>query len=278
MTFDAHMEFRMQNDIQRIGEVAGTAAAMAVRMGVSPREIDVQELQSVLKKSGVLDEQYRPKPAIQDRKVMELPAPDALDVQQTKELVWLSSQGPRENALALKGMLNSDDPQTRFRASAALAWHGVDDGVPELLKCIEEREGEETEGRRNVMFWQAAIPFLGMAKAREAVPVLVDVLKDEKAGLDALIGAVRSLGRIGDESAVPALREFLKRENLPTTRIMNSGMGTTDDARWQIELAAAEALSKLGVPDEETRQIIEPHLSDGRAYVRRYANRLLREE
>jgi len=277
MTYDAHMEFRMQNDIQRIGEVAGVAAAMAVRMGVSPRGIDLPELQSTLKKSGILDEKYRPKPAIQERKILELPAPDNLEPQQVKELVWLSSQGSPENALALSDMLNSSDPYTRFRASAALAWHGLDAGVPELLKCVEERGKEETEGRRNVPSWQAAIPFLGMAKSREAVPILTGVLKDKTAGIDALIGAVRALGRIGDESAAPALRDFLKREDLPTVRVMNDGWKTTDDWKWQIDLATAETLSKLGAPDEETRQIIEPHLDDDRAYVRRYANKLLEE-
>ena len=114
-----------------------------------------------------------------------------------------------------------------------------------------------------------------MAADKKAVPVLVDVLGDEKSGLDALIGAVRALGRIGDESAIPALRDFLKRENLPTTRIMHSGMKTVDDSRWQIELSTAEALAKLGEPHKEVRQIIQPHLSDPRAYLRRYADKLL---
>jgi HEAT repeat protein len=114
-----------------------------------------------------------------------------------------------------------------------------------------------------------------MAKDKKAVPALVGILQDEKAGLDALIGAVRSLGRIGDESAVSALRDLLKREDLPTERIMNSGWGTVEDAKWQIELAVAEALSKLGAPGEEVRQIIKPYLNDARAYVRRYANKLL---
>ena len=277
VTYDAHMEFRMQNDIQRIGEVAGIAAAMAARAGVPLREIDLPKLQVTLKKSGILDPRYRPKPAVQERTMLELPAPEALDPQQTKELVWLSTQGTPENALALKGMLNSHDPHTRFRASAALAWHGLDAGVPELLKYVEEREGEETQGQRNTPFWQAAIPFLGMAESKKAVPTLVGILEDKEAGLDALIAAVRALGRIGDESAVPALGKFLKREDLPATRIMNSGRGTVEDARWQIELATAEALSKLGAPDQETDKIIQPYLSDDRAYVRRYANKLLRE-
>ena len=277
ITYDAHMEFRMQNDMQRIGEAAGVAAAMAVKKGASPREIDVKKLQSAMKKSGILDEKYRPKPAIRERKVMELPAPDALDSQITKELVWISAHENPESALALKDMLNSDDPHTRFRASAALAWHGLDAGVSELLECVEERREQQTGEQRSVPVWQAAITFLGMSKDKKAVPALMGILKDEKAGLDALTGAVRSLGRIGDESAIPALRDLLKRDDLPTVRVMNSGWKTTDDARWQIELATAEALSKLGAPDQEVRRIIEPHLSDDRSYVRRYANRLTGE-
>ena len=55
---------------------------------------------------------------------------------------------------------------------------------------------------------------------------------------------------------------------------MHSGMNTVEDAKWQIELAVAEALSKLGAPNEEVRHIIEPYLNDSRAYVRRYANKL----
>ena len=275
MTYDAHMEFRMQNDIQRIGEVAGIAASMAARQGVSPREIDLKELQTILMGTGILDEKYRPKPAISERKTLELPAPGELEAEQAKELVWLSSQRDSQSALALKDMLNSDNPHVRFRASAALAWHGFDDGIPELLQCVEERNEEETEGRRNVPFWQASITFLGIAKDKRAVPALIGVLEDENAGLDALIGAVRSLGRIGDESVIPALRNFLQRENLPTERIMNSGMKTVEDAKWQIELTVAESLSQLGAAQDEVRKIIEPYLNDPRAYVRRYAKKLL---
>jgi hypothetical protein len=56
---------------------------------------------------------------------------------------------------------------------------------------------------------------------------------------------------------------------------MNSGWGTVDDAKWQIELTVAEALSQLGVPAQEVRQIVEPYLKDSRAYVRRCASNLL---
>ena len=282
LTFDAHAGLRMQKDIQRIGEVAGIAAAMAAKSNISPREIDVKKLQAILKETGVLDEKYRPKPAIPERRAMELPAHTDLDPEQTEALVWISTYRGPETALALKGMLNSDDPNVRFRASAALARHGDDEGIQELLKFVEERETEKTKGNKSAPIWQASITFLGMSEDKRVIPALLGVLKDENANLDALVGAVRALERIGDESVIPDLREFLKRENLPTERNLQVSMGAlkhigpaVEDAKWQIELSVAEALSNLGVPSEEVRQIVRPHLNDARAHVRRYANKLL---
>ncbi len=283
MTFDAHVGLRMQKDIQRIGEVAGIAAAMAAKSGVSPRDIDVRELQAVLKENGILDEKYRPKTAVPERRTLELPARADFSKDETEALVWLSTYRGPETALALKGMLNSDDPNVRFRAAAALARHRIDEGVQELLKFVEERQPEKTEGKKSAPIWQASITFLGMAEDKKVIPTLIGVLEDENPTLDGLISAVRALERIGDGSVIPALRELLKRDDLPTERKLQISMGAlkhigpaVEDAKWQIELAVAETLSKLGAPGEEVRQIIEPHLTDARAHVRRYANKLLR--
>ena len=176
----------------------------------------------------------------------------------------------------MRNTLNSDDPNVRLRASAALAWHGVDDGIQELVKLVKERTEEKTEHiRKFAPIWVAAIPFLGIAGDKKSVSVLAEVLSDENATLDAIIGAVIALERISDESAIPALHKLLEREDLPTERVLNSSMGSVEDARWQVELNVASALSKLGAPSEEVRQIIKPYLDDPRAYVRRYANRIL---
>ncbi len=282
MTFDAHAGLRMQKDIQRIGEVAGIAASMAAEAGISPREIDVKELQAILKETGILDEKFRPKTAISEHRVMELPAATELDKERTEALVWRATYGGVENALALKGLLNSDDPNVRFRASTALAWHGIEEGIQELMKFVVERTPEKTEGNKSAPIWQAALTFLGMTEDKRAIPELVKVLKDKNAGIGAIVGAVRALERMGDESVMPDLRELLKRDDLPTERTLQMSMGAlkhigpaTEEARWQIELAVAETLQKLGAPQEEVRQIIEPHLDDDRAHVRRYAKKLM---
>jgi len=278
MTYDAHMEFRMQKDIQRIGEAAGVAAAISARKGIFPRDIDIKELQSILRARGFLDDKYIPKPAIPADKPLELPAASDLDAESVNELVWVSTHSQPVKALALK-MLNSEDSVIRFKASAALAWHGFDEGVNELLKCVEERLSEKPDANKTVPMWQAAIPFLGMAGDKRSIPALLGILKDENASLDALVAAIRAVERIGDGSAIPALHDLLKRDNLPTQRVMQVSTGrlnpAVEDARWQIELSVAEALTKLGATHEEIRKIIQPHLNDPRAYVRRYANKLM---
>ena len=147
---------------------------------------------------------------------------------------------------------------------------------------MENRVAERTEGNKSAPIWQAAIPFLGMSRDRRAIPVLLGVLKDKDATLDGVIGAVRALERLGDESVIPDLRELLKRTDIPTERPLQMSMGAlkhigpaTEDAKWQIELAVAETLLELGAPAEEVHQMIEPHLDDARAHVRRYAKKLM---
>jgi len=282
MTYDAHMAFRMQKDIQRIGEVAGIAAAMSAKNGIFPRDIDIKKLQSVLKKRGFLDEKYRPKQAIPTEEPRKLPATSALSGEKVNELVWVSTTARSpENALVLRTMLNSEDAVVRFKASAALAFLGGNDGVNELIKRVAGKSPEKITGWKSVPIWQSAIPFLGMARDKKAVPALLNVLKDENANLDAFVGVLRALERIGDKSVITAIFEFLKRENLPTERVLQISTGAAllkpvvDDARWQIELAAAETLIKLGEPHGKIRRIIKPHLEDERAYVRRYANKLM---
>ena len=106
--------------------------------------------------------------------------------------------------------------------------------------------------------------------------MLCEVLEDAGAPLDAVIAALRSLGRIGDPACEPAIRKLLARRDLDTVRRLQMSMGvkhpTTEDARWQVDLAAAEALAHIGKADP---LIVEPYLADQRAYVRRRAQKVL---
>jgi HEAT repeat protein len=117
---------------------------------------------------------------------------------------------------------------------------------------------------------------LGRIGDREAVPELCRVLEDREAPLDALIAAVRALGRIGGRQAVPALEALVEREDLPTERQLQVSVAVANPvieaARWQLDLAAAEALARLGTARPD---LAERHARDERALVRRYAARVL---
>jgi len=289
ISYDAHHAFRMQNDIQRVGEVAALAAVQAVQTGVLPREIDLTVLQPVLKERGLLADRYRPKPAIAARYsatgVPQLPDPQALTPDTAKDLVWLGVRAGEAGVPALKEALKSEDATVRFEASVALASRGVDEGVSVLLETVEERaglvpSGGTPAGIRTVPQWQAALPFLGIAGDPRAVPALAAVLEDRATPLDGLVAAVRALGRIGDQAGIPALEALLARHDLPTERAFHAPdhvNAAVEDARWQLELAAAEALGRLGAPASTVRAHVRPYLGDERAYVRRYANRVLQE-
>ena len=143
---------------------------------------------------------------------------------------------------------------------------------PELIACLEDRRDDGAEALKQAPIWQAAMVLLGRLGDRGAVPALTTVLQDSDASLDVLIAAIRALGRIGDANAAPAVEQTLTRDDLPTVRELQvssaAGTGVRDDARWQIELAAAEALAKMGAPRPE---LVAKHKDDERAYVRRYA-------
>lgn len=270
ITHDAHMMLRMQRDLQRIGEAAGVAAALSALSGVTPRQLDVRRLQRVLLQSGILREE----PVVAEQPDSLDAWVAALDSEEPKEAVWHLAHA--EAAIpALLEVLQSGPERTRFWAAVALAMHRRPEAVPELLRCLSERRAAKAQGHRSVPFWQGAVVLLGRIGSPEAVPEILRLLQEPSTELDALIAAIRALGRIGDPSAVPALRALVQREDLPHERVLQVSTGgrgsVTEDARWQVDLAAAEALALLGAPDAT---LAEKHRTDPRAYVRRYAERV----
>jgi HEAT repeat protein len=153
------------------------------------------------------------------------------------------------------------------------------EAAPGLVECVRQRTSDiPAQSRKAAPIWVPAMLLAGRIQAREAVPAIAAVLADKAAGLDALIAAVRALGRIGDSTAVPAVEAMLKRDDLPRHRVLQKSSGVAadvvEDCLWQVELAAAETLARLGTlrPD-----LVDRHRSDPRAYVRRYAEKVQQE-
>ena len=274
LTQDAHYQLRMQRDMQRIGEAAGIAAALAARRGATPRGIDVAELQAILRDLGALREADRPRPALPDASTDELI--ERLGSAEPSEAAWQLAHGHDDALPVLRQSLESDAPARRFWSAATLAMAGDASGVSELVAAVRQRRDDKPQGRRQVGQWLPSIVLLGRVGDKSAVPVLCEVLEDRDAPTDAVMAAVRALGRIGDPSAEPAIRKLLGRSDLDVVRRLQVSVGvkhpTSEDIRWQVDLAAGEALARMGRPDAS---LAEPYLADQRAYVRRRARQVM---
>jgi HEAT repeat protein len=193
------------------------------------------------------------------------------------EAVWSLAQAGSTSLPVLRDAIHSNAPAVRFWASVVLAMQRQKEAAPELMACVRERRAEKTtDGHKAAPHWQGAVVLLGRVGDPAAVPVLAEVLQDRSASMDVIIAAVRALARIGDRSAVAAIEEMLQRTDIVTTRSfqVSGGIstGVTDDASWQLRLAAAEALARLGKPRPD---VVKPFMDDERAYVRRYAGRVI---
>ena len=285
VSHDAHMLFRMQRDMQRIGEAAGVAAALAAKHEVTPRALALDELQEALRANGTLLETWEHELA--EATPSELV--EALAGEDPTIAAWRLSQLGEQAVPALLEALESDDAYVRWMAAGALAMNGCPEAADLLIEALEQRDDQrpmrpellQDRGHAQVRSeerWVAAIPLLGRLGDTAAVPALLGVLESAETKPDALVAAVRALGRIGDPAVVDGLEALLEREDLDLTASMqdsNTGQGRSPrDVSWQLELAAAEALGRLGHPAPD---LAEPYLDDERAYVRRYAQRVLDE-
>jgi hypothetical protein len=272
----------------RIGEAAGVAAAACAELDTTPRALDVRLVQQALHQSGALGEDVHPATVVPEWPLAELrtalvgqaPATGETAVS-LPDAVWLLAQGGGEARAVLCEVLQNGPPQSRFWAAVALAWHRDPAAVPELIEAVEERMFERADftphHRNTVPLWMSALVLLGRIGDPRAVPALLDVLEDRSAPLDALIAAVRALGRIGEtEKTAPALLRFLAREDLPRERLfqqtnLEARWPAGEDGLWQIELAAAEVLARLGAPQPG---VVARYERDERNHVRRYARSL----
>lgn len=291
LTYDAHHQFRMQRDMQRIGEAAGVAAAISVKQNSSPRHIDVREVQKILMQTGALSKKD-PSASLpsQDQSIEDLI--EQLESPHFREAVWILAHASEPVLPAISKALCSSSRQVRFWAAVILAMKQKKEALGELLSCVKDRWDYSLKGTKTVAVWKSAIVLLGSIGDVSAVHVLVEILRDSSVELDILIATVRALGKIGDKVAVPHLIELLERGERyyrdRWSRLEDYGLEkfkerwklqelirtrVKEDVTWQFELALAEALARLDCPQLVT---IERHLDDNRAYVRGYARKVER--
>jgi hypothetical protein len=267
---------RMVKSIQRLGEVAAIAAELSIRQATTPRLVDIRALQAELRACGILDERWRPEPVFKHRSMDELR--ELFFGGGVSEAIWQLVNRGEEGAAFLHSALESGPDGCRFWAAVGLGWLRSEQALDVLLGCVESRMAAHPlyspEIRNGVPLWQGVLALLGRIGSPRAVGVLEDVLLDADTSLDGLIAAIRALGKVcAPQRCASVLKGLLLRDKLPRERRFQcstpiSRWMATEDALWQLELAVADVLSGIGLPDSK---IAARYIGDDRPYVRRYA-------
>lgn len=283
LDYDAQQQFRMQRDMQRIGEAAGTAAAIASKNSLPTRAIDIAELQRKLAGTKALlspetnyhTDAWKPIDYYPPKRTFELGDGSFVPAK-------LLTEGKDNGIQKLEASLdNTQDKQGRYSAALKLASAGlcVEKSLAILEECLRERCEElpsKAKLHRTAPVWKIAIGVFGALRHHNARNLVEDVLKDKNADLGALTLAVRTLGRIGDAESADKIDAMLKRTDIPKMmefpKWMGDGKSIFEDVLWKLELAAAESLKNLG---RDRMDIVRKYMEDERAYVRRAAERVM---
>lgn len=154
-THDALPAVRMQPDMENLGGAAGTAAAMAVKGGCVPREIDVRTLQQKMVEAGalpelILDRQLRSRSytrseleGLVDQMSMSKPLNSYQDMEldvvfeERIPFAEVCTAGPEVESV-LKAMLPKYQGAGRRTIAKALAMVGSNAGMDDLIAALHE--------------------------------------------------------------------------------------------------------------------------------------------
>lgn len=304
MTHDASTALRMQPDMHAAGEVAGTAAALAVQRGVPPRELDVSLLQTRLVERGTLSREdigRAPQPWVTvngDKRedgiwtTESVKSPDRIHTllsllgteQEGKALWWLWQTGTLA-VPALREALERTDGQQQIGAAIALVLLGEADGATHLIRCVAEQD--ETMMCRSSRLsprWVQALIALTSLRHPGAAEWLRDRLvtrmpadEPKLPGYVRLQYVLKYLIAVADQVPPTTANVLVSKvgELLSDPELGNdwyNKYGTVRSNRWSTELTAAFLLGLWGRPEAE--DIIERYADDRRSYVREAARRM----
>ncbi len=296
--------FRMQRDMQKLGEVAGTAAALAVRADASPRRLDVRALQRTLIARGALRESDLTRPSepwlafageekrdrrralddgVRDDDVREAIA--RLGTEEEPVALWWLWQYGEPSVGPLLEALRSAEGARRRGIAFALGLLKRPESVPDLAETFRRRDpGKPNELDRTMERWQAALVLL----RRMADPAVCDdalaSLRRERFSTTLLLllhYAIAVAGRMTDGQQArtrasaqailddPGLGGDYKMHNVDASMPAEE---ETRSIKWSLDLNAAYLLEQVGA---DGRGTLERYADDARGYVREAAETLL---
>jgi hypothetical protein len=289
---DTNMALRMQRDIQKVGEVAGTAAALCCIEACTPKALDVAKLQARLIDRGVLKEtdltrESRPwitldgasrhtagwssetasHPDRIARLVAALGTPD-----EGKALWWLSQVGTPVVANLTEVLTNPHTLLLQKRGAAlALALLRVDAGASYLVEAVARRDSDRLPGpiSRVPERWIACLIGLQILKHKGAITILLDRLLAESHdvyilySLHYFIAVNEKLTAQEKQRVIEVVSQLLQRHDL------GDHFPGPQSIRWSIELTAAHLLALCG--DNKATEVFQAYQADARGFVRRAA-------
>ena len=292
VTLNAHYSLRMQRDMQRIGEAAGYAAALAARAGSGSRGVDLAELRARLKATGALDLAEADRegpfrecvsaaswfrvPALEDQVRAGL---QALEEGRAAAELWHVVQAGSAAREEVKRVLRSGSQPASFLAAGICASWGDPDAEPRLIEAVQRREygyekpsDEEAKklkwsqrvwpeaNNRLVPNWLLAVSLLRMCGTERCLGALRELAARPCLPLNARTAIALTLerlvqrGAVRDSGAPAALAELLIVGTVTGSYVM------PQRAIGQIIVHADRAGAGAKVADEDLMQ--EP--ADGR--------------
>jgi hypothetical protein len=258
MTPDAHYCVRMQRDMQRVGEVAGYAAALAAANETDSRNISFDVLLEKLETTGAVTlrevEEDSFGPRTETAALQSTPAPaeeriaswvEELQSSPSGDYLWhlyRAGEAARDPLLAL---LDSDDDTTSWRAAAVLAMLGERRAMPRLLQAVEAKETGDgsRDGMENEVHyaprWLIALSLLRRCGDHTCLPVFEELAADAGLVFNAR-SAIALTGAALAKEHPPAEGESARWAAVLERLVETEAPGAVHQIQSRLPLSAAE--------------------------------------
>ncbi|PAW77475.1 MAG: hypothetical protein B9S32_10780 [Verrucomicrobia bacterium Tous-C9LFEB] len=299
---------RMQRDMQRLGEAAGIAAALAAQNGGASRKISLPSLQSRLAKNNqsapvVNGNGHSNGKANGNSAHATIPGETRLAQGEPGLHLWTLYRDRENHASAVKQALHSPLPAASFYAATILAMWEDASAEPRFIQAITQREmglppselntgayGQEID----IPFWLLAIILLRRCGTAQCGKVLREVADNPDAILNVRTAVALTVERLLNRGQISAevamdIVNLLLRHPLPDSLLTpsrstwrslrkaeqvtlrnESGVDTRQDHSWQLHLVACRVRVRAGLA---VHDFMHSYSSDPRAIVRQaFAN------
>ncbi len=246
---------RMQRCLQKLGEAAGAAAALALRDGVELRRVDRKALRRLLEASGCLDAKLPdcsfPEEAARLKELLSGKTPG--------EAIWSLARNPEAYGAQPLEWLKGPDLNLARNCALALGIAGRKEALPALLEILRERDGfiPSSSSSHNQPRLLGAIHLLGKLKDAGSVGPLLSFAESESLDVQTLSHALIALLKLGESlpehrrQIAGRLEPLLAKGSLPCELVLKNasqnGQKIAEPLLGIMRLGAARAFKSWGI-------------------------------